>query len=50
MVRMSNPIYIKVTVTAKEAADIDNAIERGYGMNRADLCRLAMTAYIKKVA
>ncbi len=49
MVRMSNPTYIKVTVTPKEADQIDDAIKNGYGKNRADLCRVAMFAYLASI-
>jgi len=42
MARMSNPTYIKITVTSKEVEAIDSAIRNGYGMSRADFCRKAL--------
>ena len=47
MVRMSNPKYIKLTVTEKESEAIDVAIRQGYGTSRADLCRKAIISYLE---
>lgn len=47
MVRMSNPTYIKITISPKEAEAIDEAVESGYGKSRADLCRIAIAEYLR---
>lgn len=48
MAPMSNPTYIKITLSGNEAKKIDEAVKAGHGSSRADLCRIAILMYLRE--
>lgn len=44
----NNTVAIKVSVSSKEAEIIDDAVNKGDGKNRADVCRKALILYLEK--